>query len=132
MESTPMLINPIWQGDWMCTIDLKDAYFSMPISLGDQKYLRFLWQGQLYQFQALPFGLSAAPKGLHKTVAHSDRPSEEARVQAVDLSGQYYLAEPTEGPARTGAGLYPVVAATVGLHNQLGQVRPVTISTGGL
>ena len=66
MESTPMLMNLNQRGDWMCTIDLKDAYFSMPISLGDRKYLRFVWQGQLYQFQVLPFGLSAAPRAFTK------------------------------------------------------------------
>ena len=58
-----------------------------------------------------PIRVVGSAQSLHKAVAPSDRPSEEAGVQAVDLSGRYYLAEPTEGPARTGAGLDPVVAA---------------------
>ena len=88
--------------------------------------------GSVVPVPGSPFRVVGSAQGLHKAVAPSDRSSEEAGLQIVDLSGRYYLAEPTEGPARTGAGLNPVVAATVGLHNQLGQVRPVAISAGGL
>ena len=88
--------------------------------------------GSVVPVPVSPVWVVGSAQGLHKAVAPSDRSSEEAGVQVVDLSGRYYLAEPTEGPARTGAGLDPVVAATVGLHKQLGQVSPVTISAGGL
>ena len=43
------------------TVDLKDAYFSIPASSHDRKFLRFRWQGKMYQFNCLPFGLSSAP-----------------------------------------------------------------------
>lgn len=46
---------------YMCSIDLKDAYFSVSIHDDYKKYLRFLWQGKLYGFQVLPFGLNIAP-----------------------------------------------------------------------
>ena len=29
---------------------------------GSQKYLRFQWKDNLYEFQSLPFGLSSAPR----------------------------------------------------------------------
>ena len=45
----------------MAKIDLKDAYFAVPISEPDRKYLRFRWKSQTYQFNCLPFGLSRAP-----------------------------------------------------------------------
>ena len=45
----------------MTSLDLKDAYFSLPIAKSSRKYLRFLWQGQLYEYQCLCFGLSLAP-----------------------------------------------------------------------
>jgi hypothetical protein len=46
----------------VATINLKDAYFYVPIHPLARKFLRFWWKGVLYQFMALPFGLSPAPK----------------------------------------------------------------------
>lgn len=46
---------------YMCTIDLKDACFSIPIHINYRKYLRFQWDNKLYEFNVLPFGLSTAP-----------------------------------------------------------------------
>ena len=49
------------QGEWITSVDFKDAYFHIPIQEQSRKYLRFHVQGQTYQFKALPFGLSTAP-----------------------------------------------------------------------
>nr|CAH7718351.1 unnamed protein product [Callosobruchus chinensis] len=41
----------------MSTRDLKSAYFLVRVKEQDQKYLRFLFEGYLYQFTCLPFVL---------------------------------------------------------------------------
>ena len=46
----------------MCSVDLKSAYYSVPIDCSFRKYLRFSWQGQFYHFTCLPNGLSSAPR----------------------------------------------------------------------
>lgn len=46
---------------YMATIDLKDAYFFVPIHKSCRKYLRFRFDGKLYEFTCLPFGLCSAP-----------------------------------------------------------------------
>lgn len=46
---------------YMCTIDLKDAYFSISIHNDSTKYLRFEWLNKIFEFQVLPFGLNIAP-----------------------------------------------------------------------
>ncbi|KAJ8917013.1 hypothetical protein NQ315_012931 [Exocentrus adspersus] len=51
----------ITQNSFLATIDLKDAYFLVPIHTKHKKYLRFKFQEQLYQFTCLPFGLCTAP-----------------------------------------------------------------------
>ena len=38
----------------MASVDLKDAYYSVPMSIHAQKYLKFTWQGNLYQLMAYP------------------------------------------------------------------------------
>jgi len=50
------------EGDYMCKLDLKDAYFSVPLHKDSQKFVRFLWEGNLYQFLCLCFGLGPAPR----------------------------------------------------------------------
>ena len=49
------------QGEWVTSIDFKDAYFHIPIQEQSRKYLRFHVEGQTYQFKALPSGLSTSP-----------------------------------------------------------------------
>ena len=56
------------QGDHLCKLDLKDAYLSLPIHESSRRYLRFSWQETLYEYMALPFRLSAAPRGFTKVL----------------------------------------------------------------
>ena len=46
----------------MSSIDLKDAYYSIPIAPEHQPYLKFMWWGQLYNFTCLPMGLTSSPR----------------------------------------------------------------------
>ena len=62
MEGLHCLKYLLQQGDWMCKIDLKDAYFTIPLSEKSQKYIRFRWEGTLYEFLCLCFGLGPAPR----------------------------------------------------------------------
>ena len=43
-------------------LDLKDAYYAVPIHPESRKYLRFYHEGRTYEFCCLPFGLSLAPR----------------------------------------------------------------------
>lgn len=53
--------NLMTPGCYMTSIDLKDAYFGIPIHKNYQKYLRFKYKENIYEFKVLPFGLSVAP-----------------------------------------------------------------------
>ena len=50
----------------MAAIDKKDAYYSVPIHPYNQKYLRFSYQGKLYQYTVFPNGLSVCPRKFTK------------------------------------------------------------------
>ena len=62
MEGTHLLRDLLQPNDWMGKIDLKDAYFVIPIWENHQKFLRFLWKDSLMEFACLPFGLASAPR----------------------------------------------------------------------
>ena len=61
METPETIRTSLQGGEWVTSIDFRDAYFHIPIQEQSRKYLRFHVQGQTYQFKALPFGLSTAP-----------------------------------------------------------------------
>ena len=42
---------------YLCKIYLKDAYLTISVNQNDQKFLRFLWKRNLFQFQTLPFDI---------------------------------------------------------------------------
>ena len=62
MEGIHLLRDLVQPGDWLGKVDLKDAYFVVPIWKGHRKYLRFLWKETLLEFACLPFGLALAPR----------------------------------------------------------------------
>ena len=50
----------------MASTDLKDAYYSVSIRETDRKFLRFEWEGQLWQFDCMPNGLAPVPRKFTK------------------------------------------------------------------
>ena len=47
---------------YMASVDLRDAYYSVPIAKEHQRYLIFVWQGNPYQFTCLAQGLFSAAR----------------------------------------------------------------------
>lgn len=62
MLTVPRVKQAISAGDWFATIDLKDAYFQIPIWQGHWRFLRFGFEDRIFEFQVLPFGISLAPR----------------------------------------------------------------------
>ncbi|XP_077118747.1 uncharacterized protein LOC143774862 [Ranitomeya variabilis] len=72
MESISSTIKLLFPRCVMAGIDLKDAYYHLPIHAEHQKYLRVAvtLEGQVRHFQyvAMPFGLSMAPRIFTKVI----------------------------------------------------------------
>lgn len=45
----------------MATIDLRDAYYVVPIAESSRKHLRWIFNKETFEFSCLPFGLNVAP-----------------------------------------------------------------------
>ena len=63
------ILGPLWG----CKIDLKDAYFHVPVSWLFQMFLAFELGGQLVEFQFLQFGSGSCSLGLGETPEVLDR-----------------------------------------------------------
>jgi len=59
LETVTRMTKP---GCFMASVDLKDAYYTVSIHSDHQKYLKFMFNGTLYQYMCLPNGLSSAPR----------------------------------------------------------------------
>ncbi|CAG2198200.1 unnamed protein product [Mytilus edulis] len=62
METFKSALELVKNKNFFAKLDIKDAYYSLGIKKEDRKFLRFTWKGQLYQFTAMPNGLSPAPR----------------------------------------------------------------------
>lgn len=61
IENVRTALNLLDKEDYMCRLNLKDAYLLVSINSNDKKFLRFKYKGKIFQLNALPFGLSSAP-----------------------------------------------------------------------
>jgi hypothetical protein len=68
LESLDLLKTMLKPNDFLMKLDLKDAYYLVPVAVKHRKNLRFHFQDVTYEFQCLPFGLSSAPRAFTKLV----------------------------------------------------------------
>ena len=69
METIQSVLLSVRQGDWMASINLKEAYLQVPVHPASRLFLRFVFRDQVYQFKALCFGLSTAPQVFTRVMA---------------------------------------------------------------
>lgn len=66
MDSIRTVIGLMTQNCYMASVDLKDAYYSVPIASSDQKFLKFEWNSTIYQYTCFPNGLAFCPRKFTK------------------------------------------------------------------
>ena len=66
MDTINTVLSLVTPNCYMAKIDIKDAYYTVPILEGHQKYLKFKFQGRLFKFVALPNGLCSGPRKFTK------------------------------------------------------------------
>ena len=69
METLQSVLLSVRPGDWMVSLDLKDAYLQVPMHPESHKFLRFMVGGKVYQLKVLCFGLSTVPQVFTRVMA---------------------------------------------------------------
>ena len=85
-ENLDMVLKSVSELSFFTSVDLCEAYWSVPIHEDDKKYLKFVWKGQLFAFTALPFGLSSAPRVFTKILK-----PVFSYIRSLGISSFYYI-----------------------------------------
>lgn len=96
MEDHRTAVRLIHKNMFLATIDIKDAYFTIPIEESYRKYLRFLHHKILYEFTCLPFGFSIAPYCFTKTVRPVVKYMRKNGVICVNYLDDFFLLGETQ------------------------------------
>ena len=62
METPNSVLLAVRKNNFLVSINLKDAYFQIPVHPSSRKLLRFISNDTVYRFKSLCFGLSTAPQ----------------------------------------------------------------------
>jgi len=85
----------------MCTVDLSDAFFHVPISERHRKYFQFRFEGQTYQFRGLPFGWSRSPHWFQLFTGHVTALCRQLGFRISVYLDDFLVMAETEAMART-------------------------------
>ena len=96
MESMMDVLHMITPGGYMASIDLTNAYYSIPVHKDHKKFLAFRLEGDCFEFTCLPNGYAQAPlifTKILKQVFSSLRAQGFESVEYIDdsfLQGEWY------------------------------------------
>ena len=62
MDSLANAISLIVPGCFFHSFDFSDAYYAIRVAPNHRKYLRFYFEGQLYEYSVIPNGVSSGPR----------------------------------------------------------------------
>ena len=86
METITNLRTMLSKDDWIVTIDISDAYLTVPLDKEFKNYVAFQYQDQTCRFLCMTFGLNNAVRAFTKTMKHP-----AAKVRALDFKVLVYL-----------------------------------------
>ena len=96
MDNRNMAAQLMTKNCYMASIDLRQAYYLVPIAEEHKKYLRFMWKGQLMQFTCLPNGLACAPRLFTKLLKPVYSTLREEGISIVGYIDDTFLAVESE------------------------------------
>lgn len=117
--TVPRVRQAINAGDWFATIDLQDAYFQIPIWPGHWRFLRFAFEGRVFEFQVLPFGISLAPRTFTRCMDAVLAPMRQQGLRILNYLDDWLLCAASEDLCRQHVALLLRHIQNLGLRPNL-------------
>ena len=96
MLTNAALLRMMRTGDWYTSLDLKDAYFHIPIYAPHRKFLRFGFRGRVYEYLVLPFGMSLSPRVFVKCTQAAVAPLRQNGIRIASYIDDWLICAGTE------------------------------------
>ena len=100
METASLVLLSVRRGNFLASINLKDAYFQIPVHTSSRKWLRFVSDGTVHQFKVLCFGLSTAPQVFTRVFATVSAWAHAQGVCLLQYLDDWLVLASTEARAR--------------------------------
>ena len=62
MDSFESALHCVTKGCYFASVDFSNAYYSVPLAECHKRFVRFCWDGKVFQYTCLPMGLASAPR----------------------------------------------------------------------
>ncbi|XP_047454133.1 uncharacterized protein LOC125016013 [Mugil cephalus] len=96
MLSNAEVLRTVAREEWFTSIDLKDAYFHVPIAPNHRQFLRFPFHGRHYQFRVLPFGLSLSPRVFTRCMMAALSPLQSQGMKVLPYLDDWLICAPSQ------------------------------------
>ncbi|XP_034001039.1 uncharacterized protein LOC117494304 [Trematomus bernacchii] len=116
MLSTADVLRTVARGEWFTSVDLKDAYFHVPIVPHHRQFLRFAFRGRHFQFRVLPFGLSLSPRVFTSCVAAALSPLQSQGMKILPYLDDWLICAPSRLQSTQDTALLLSHVARLGLR----------------
>ncbi|XP_060077744.1 cadherin-23-like [Ylistrum balloti] len=117
METPQVIMAFVGDGIWATSVDLKYAFFHIPIKKSARKFLRFTCNGWVFKFGAMPFAPLVFTKLLHVVVGFLHSHGIDAHIYFNDSLMLHLVREscgpPREASHQTTADVPPVQLGSV-------------------
>ena len=100
METPSSVLLTVRKNDFLASIDLRDAYFQIPVHLSSSKLLRFVSNDTVYQFKALCFGLPTAPQVFTRVFATVSSWAHARGIRLLRYLDDWLILSPSERKTR--------------------------------
>ena len=131
METPRSIRRALQQGQWLTSLDLKDAYFHIGIHPADRRYLRFCHNGTSWQFTVLPFGLSTSLRVFYQNTQTCASLCPPPSGKAAHVFRRL-VAKPRDSPGSSRANILaqvPVPKARLVINLEKSELIPSQVST---
>ena len=95
MDHLNSALEMVYTHCFFTSVDLQDAYYSVPIAPHHQSYLSFVWDEIYYRFTVLPFGLSSAPRVFTKLLKPVLSTLREDNIDCLGYIDDFLIVSPT-------------------------------------
>ena len=132
METPQSVLRSVQTEDWMVSIDLQDVYLQIPVHQDSCRYLRFVVDGQAFQFWVLCFGLTTAPQVFTRVMAPVSAILHRWGFQLLQYLDNWLVLGSSLQGSNQGNGLPVGALLSPGHSDQSGEVEPLSLSMSDL